>query len=60
MNKERIRFKLSALESQLEHISERMYIPHIEVSEYRELCKKQKKIKKQITKLKRKACDGNK
>ena len=60
MNKERIRFKLNALESQLEHVSERMYIPHIEMSEYRELCKKQKKLKKQITKLKRKACNDNK
>jgi len=55
MNKERISFKLNALQDQLEYVSERMYVPHIEASEYRELCKKQKKLKKQISKLKKRA-----
>ena len=59
MNKERINFKLNALENQLESVSERMYVPHIEVSEYRELCKKQKKLKKQISKLKKRAYSGD-
>lgn len=59
MNKERINFKLMALENQLEHISERMYVPHIETSEYRELSKKQKKLKKQITKLKKRVYSGD-
>jgi hypothetical protein len=59
MNKERIFLKLNALQSQLEYISERMYVPHIELSEYRELSKKQKKLKKDIDKLKKKAYDEN-
>ena len=58
MNKERISFKLNALQDQLEYVSERMYVPHIEASEYRELCKKQKKLKKQISKLKKRAYSG--
>jgi hypothetical protein len=59
MNKERISFKLNALQDQLEYVSERMYVPHIETSEYRELCKKQKKLKKEISKLKKRAYSGD-
>lgn len=60
MNKERISLKLNALQHQLEYVSERMYVPHIEVSEYKELCKKQKKLKKDISKLKKKTHNANK
>ena len=59
MNKERINFKLHALQNQLEYVSERMYVPHIEASEYRELSKKQKKLKKNIDKLKKKVYNEN-
>jgi hypothetical protein len=59
MNKERIHLKINSLKNQLEHVSERLYVPHIEVSEYRELCKKQKKLKKDIDKLMRKCNDEN-
>lgn len=59
MNKERIFLKLNALQSQLEHVSERMYVPNIEISEYRELSKKQKKLKKDIEKLKKKTYNEN-
>jgi hypothetical protein len=60
MNKERIFFKLNALQNQLEYISERMYVPHIELSEYRELSKKKKKLKRDIDKLKKRIYNENK
>jgi len=59
MKKERILNRISQLHWQLGHVTDRMYVPHIETSEYRELCKKEKKLKKNIDKLKKKLSNGN-
>jgi len=54
MKKERILLRLTKLENQIEHVSEKMYNPSIEISEFRELTRKKKKLKKTIDKLKKK------
>lgn len=59
MKQERILNRINQLHWQLESVTDRMYVPHIETSEYRELCKKEKKLKKNIDKLKKKLIDGN-
>ena len=59
MNKERILIRLRTLESQIEFVSEKMYNPSIESSDFRELSKKKKKLKKTIDKLKKKVYNDN-
>jgi len=54
MKKERILLRLTKLENQIEYVSEKMYNPSIEISEFRELTRKKKKLKKTIDKLKKK------
>jgi len=54
MKKERILLRLTKLENQIEHVSEKVYNPSIEISEFRELTRKKKKLKKTIDKLKKK------
>ena len=59
MKKERILIRLRTLENQVEFVSEKMYNPSIESSEFRELNKKKKKLKKTIDKLKKKVYNDN-
>lgn len=59
MQKERILLRINHIENQLNFVSEKMYSPMISTSEYKELNKKKKKLKKDIEKLKRKAYDVN-
>jgi len=59
MQKERILLRINHIENQLNFVSEKMYSPTISTSEYKELNKKKKKLKKDIEKLKRKAYDVN-
>ena len=46
------------MQDQLNFVSEKMYNPTITTSEYKELSKKKKKLKKDIEKLKKKAYNG--
>lgn len=57
MQKERILLRIDNIQSQLNFVSEKMYNPSISTSEYKELNKKKKKLKKDIEKLKKKAYD---
>jgi hypothetical protein len=57
MQKERILLRIDNIQTQLNFVSEKMYNPSISTSEYKELNKKKKKLKKDIEKLKRKAYD---
>ena len=59
MKKERILIRLRTLENQVEFVSEKMYNPSIESSDFRELSKKKKKLKKTIDKLKKKVYNDN-
>ncbi len=54
MKKERIYQRLYQIEELIQLISEKLYNPNIENSEYRELSKKRKKLNKDANKLKRK------
>jgi hypothetical protein len=58
MQKERILLRLDHMQSQLSFVSEKMYNPTITTSEYKELNKKKKKLKKDIEKLKKKVYNG--
>lgn len=55
MQKDRILLRIDHIQSQLNFVSEKMYNPTITTSEYKELNKKKKKLKKDIEKLKKKA-----
>ena len=54
MKKERIYQRLYQIEELIQLISEKLYNPNIENSEYRELSKKRKKLNKDANKLKSK------
>ena len=54
MKKERIYQRLYQIEELIQLISEKLYNPNIENSEYRELSKKRKKLNRDANKLKRK------
>jgi hypothetical protein len=58
MHKERILLRLDHMQDQLNFVSEKMYNPTITTSEYKELNKKKKKLKKDIEKLKKKVYNG--
>ena len=53
MQKNRILLLLSNIEDQISIVSERLYNPQITDSELRELSKKKKKLKKDMSKLKK-------
>lgn len=59
MSKERIQLRIDNIQSQLNFVSERMYNPAITTSEYKELNKKKKKLKKDIEKLIKRSHDEN-
>jgi hypothetical protein len=59
MKKEKILLRLEQLEDQVFLISERLYNPSIETSEFKKLTKRKNKLKKDIEKLKKKAVYGN-
>jgi len=53
MQKNRILLQLSNIEDQITLVSERLYNPQLTSSEFRELSKKKKKLKKDMSKLKK-------
>jgi len=53
MQKNRILLLLSNIEDQISIVSERLYNPQLTDSELRELSKKKKKLKKDMSKLKK-------
>lgn len=54
MKNQRILLQIKQLEYQMSVLTERLYNPEIENSEYKELSKKKKKLNKHIEKLKKK------
>jgi len=59
MQKNRILLQLSNIEDQLNVLSEKLYNPQLTSSEVRELSKKKKKLKKDMSKLKKRLEHSN-
>jgi len=59
MQKNRILLQLSNIENQLSILSEKLYNPQLTSSEVRELSKKKKKLKKDMSKLKKRLDHSN-
>ena len=59
MQKNRILLQLSNIEDQLSILSEKLYNPQLTSSEVRELSKKKKKLKKDMSKLKKRLEHSN-
>tara|TARA_Y100000592_G_scaffold68700_1_gene106748 strand:- start:9063 stop:9245 length:183 start_codon:yes stop_codon:yes gene_type:complete len=59
MQKNRILLLLSNIEDQISIVSERLYNPQLTDSELRELSKKKKKLKKDMSKLKKRLSQAN-
>jgi hypothetical protein len=59
MQKNRILLQLSNIEDQLSILSEKLYNPQLASAEVRELSKKKKKLKKDMSKLKKRLNHSN-